>query len=247
MHEFGVGGREVLAAMVADVRGGKLALETVQRGGPGGDVGSAASDVGENGGERWPDRRQSSADSLLNAFPMAAIVFVRQRVSLNATRTDAHQDEAPESAWRLQGQAVLAKPGTKQPCCSCPYGYIEFTNGAYHIKLYAMPKASQALLTLPPPVADALRQLGQNIAVARVRRRESQRVWAQRLGVSVPTLVRLEQGDPGVGVGIVATALWLIGRVQALPQVADPQEDRGALEHDVRAALRRRASRRASP
>jgi DNA-binding transcriptional regulator YiaG len=75
-----------------------------------------------------------------------------------------------------------------------------------------MPKASQALLTLPQPVADALRQLGENIAVARGRRRESQRVWAQRLGVSVPTLVRLEQGDPGVGVGIVATALWLIGR-----------------------------------
>jgi hypothetical protein len=107
-----------------------------------------------------------------------------------------------------------------------------------------MPKPSEALATLPPPVTEALRALGENIAVARVRRRESQRVWAQRLGVSVPTLVRLEQGDPGVGIGIVGTALWLMGRVQAIPLLADPHEDKGALEHDVRAALRRRAARR---
>ncbi len=108
-----------------------------------------------------------------------------------------------------------------------------------------MPKRSQALDTLPPAVAQALRRLGENIAVARIRRKESQRVWAQRLGVSIPTLIRLEQGDPGVGVGILATALWLMGRVQALPELADPEQDRGALELDVREALRRRAVRSA--
>jgi transcriptional regulator with XRE-family HTH domain len=107
-----------------------------------------------------------------------------------------------------------------------------------------VPKRSLAISTLPPPAADALARLGRNIAVARLRRNESQRVWAQRLGVSVPTLVRLEQGDPGIGVGILATALWLIGRAQALPDLADPEKDRGALELDVREALRRLEARR---
>jgi transcriptional regulator with XRE-family HTH domain len=107
-----------------------------------------------------------------------------------------------------------------------------------------VPKRSVAVSTLPPAAADALARLGQNIAVARLRRNESQRVWAQRLGVSVPTLVRLEQGDPGVGMGILATALWLIGRAQALPELADPERDRGALELDVREAIRRREARR---
>ena len=107
-----------------------------------------------------------------------------------------------------------------------------------------MPKRSVAVSTLPPAAANALARLGQNIAVARLRRNESQRVWAQRLGVSVPTLVRLEQGDPGVGMGILATALWLIGRAQALPELADPEKDRGALELDVRDAIRRREARR---
>ena len=96
---------------------------------------------------------------------------------------------------------------------------------------------------MPPAAAEALRRLGENLAVARVRRKESQRLWAQRLGVSVPTLIRMEQGDAGVGMGIYATALWLIGRVAALPDVAAPQHDHGALEMDVREALRKRAVR----
>jgi transcriptional regulator with XRE-family HTH domain len=110
-------------------------------------------------------------------------------------------------------------------------------------KLFVMPKRSNALRTLPPAATQALLRLGENLAIARVRRRESQREWAKRLGVSVPTLIRLERGDPGVGIGIYATALWLMGRAGALPDLAAPSEDRGALERDVRKALARRAIR----
>jgi transcriptional regulator with XRE-family HTH domain len=109
-----------------------------------------------------------------------------------------------------------------------------------------MPKSPEALTALPPVVAVALRELGQNLAIARVRRKESQRVWARRLGVSVPTLIRMEQGEASVAVGIYATALWMLGRVQQLPALADPKEDRGALELDVRGALQRRAVRSAA-
>ncbi len=109
-----------------------------------------------------------------------------------------------------------------------------------------MTKKTPSLDALPPAAQAALRSLGEHLAIARVRRRESQRGWAQRLGVSVPTLIRLEQGDPGVSVGIVATALWLIGRVNELPALADPQADRGALEQDVRVAVQRRAVRKAA-
>src|ERR1700729_708402 len=109
-----------------------------------------------------------------------------------------------------------------------------------------MPKSPPALLTLPPAVVQALRGLGENLSIARARRRESQRTWAKRLGVSVPTLIRLERGDPGVGAGIYATALWLMGRVAALPGLAAPGDDRGALESDVREAVQRRAIRSAA-
>src|SRR3954469_17402300 len=100
-----------------------------------------------------------------------------------------------------------------------------------------MPKSPQALLSMPPAAAVALRSLGENLAIARTRRRESQRAWAKRLGVSIPTLIRMERGDPGVGAGIYATALWLMGTVGGLSELAAPAADRGALEGDVRRAL----------
>ena len=109
-----------------------------------------------------------------------------------------------------------------------------------------MPKAPAALSTLPPLAVSSLKRLGESLAIARVRRKESQRIWAKRLGVSVPTLIRLERGDPGVGIGIVATALWMIGRAEALAELAAPENDRGALELSVRDAAQRRAVRSAA-
>ena len=100
-----------------------------------------------------------------------------------------------------------------------------------------MPRTPLALKQLPPATLSALETLGAHLAVARLRRKESLVSWASRLGVSVPTLMRMESGAPGVGIGIYATALWLIGRDGALADLASPENDRGALEQDVRTAV----------
>ena len=102
-----------------------------------------------------------------------------------------------------------------------------------------MPKSSVVAASLPPIAESALRQLGENLAIARSRRKESQRAWAARIGVSVPTLIRMERGDATVGMGVYASALWLMGRIHALPEVAAPAHDIGALERDIRVARRR--------
>jgi hypothetical protein len=82
-----------------------------------------------------------------------------------------------------------------------------------------------------------MRKLGADLAVARLRRKESLASWAARMGTSVPTLMRMEAGEAGVGIGLYATALWLMGRSGALADLAAPEHDRGALELDVRAAV----------
>ena len=69
------------------------------------------------------------------------------------------------------------------------------------------------------------------------RRKESIASWATRLGTTVPTLLRMASGEPGVGIGLYATALWLIGRDAALAELASPDADKGALEMDVREAV----------
>ena len=99
-----------------------------------------------------------------------------------------------------------------------------------------MSKTPTALTQMPPSTLAALSQLGADLAVARLRRKESLKTWAKRLGVSVPTLLRLEAGEPSVSLGVLATALWLIGRDAALGNLATPKDDRGALELDIRQA-----------
>lgn len=100
-----------------------------------------------------------------------------------------------------------------------------------------MSKTTRALSQLPPATAAALEKLGADLAVARLRRKESLRTWANRMGVSVPTLQRMESGDPAVGIGIVATALWLIQRDGELSKLAAPEQDLGAIEMDIRKAV----------
>jgi hypothetical protein len=92
-------------------------------------------------------------------------------------------------------------------------------------------------MQLPPATAAAIEKLGADLAVARLRRKESLKTWAKRMGVSVPTVQRLEAGDLSVGIGIVATALWLIQRDGELRNLAAPEHDRGAIEMDVQEAL----------
>jgi len=78
---------------------------------------------------------------------------------------------------------------------------------------------------LPLPVRRALKKLGTDIREARLRRRIQTKVMADRLQVSRPTLRRLEQGDPSVGMGAYATALYVLGMVGRLADLADIGHD----------------------
>lgn len=103
-----------------------------------------------------------------------------------------------------------------------------------------MSRSSTAVKTLPTAPRRALEALGENLRVARERRGESLRAWALRLDASVPTLRRMEAGDPSVGMGVYATALWACGLDQGLADLADPSKDGEALEIDIVRASKRR-------
>ncbi len=99
-----------------------------------------------------------------------------------------------------------------------------------------MTRTPKAIEQLPPATLAAIEKLGADLAVARLRRKESLASWAKRMGVSISTLQRVEAGDPTISLGIVASALWLMGRDGALGELAAPANDRGALELAVREA-----------
>ncbi|MFT4192989.1 MAG: XRE family transcriptional regulator [Comamonas sp.] len=102
-----------------------------------------------------------------------------------------------------------------------------------------MSRLSNATRSLPHAALAALAKLGEDLALARKRRKESLKDWAARLQVSVPTLARLEKGDPTVSMGVYATALWMIGRHPALADAAEPREDAVAIESEILEARQR--------
>jgi hypothetical protein len=89
----------------------------------------------------------------------------------------------------------------------------------------------------------ALRRLGADLGIARKRRKQSLKAWALRMQVSVPTLMKMEKGDPAVSMGVYATAIWLLDRHEALGEVADPAQDQAALENEIREANERYRSK----
>ncbi len=94
-------------------------------------------------------------------------------------------------------------------------------------------------------VRRALRKLGRDLRDARKRRHLPARVVADRAFTSRPTLQRIEQGEPGVSVGIYAAALQALGLLEGLALLADPSRDvvglaLAAAELPQRVRLRRR-------
>ncbi len=89
---------------------------------------------------------------------------------------------------------------------------------ALHGGRQGMPRTTPPL---PLPVRRALKKLGSDIRDARRRRRIQTAVMADRLQISRPTLRKLEQGDPRVGMGSYATALYVLGLVERLGDLAD--------------------------
>ncbi|MBV9183365.1 MAG: XRE family transcriptional regulator [Acidobacteria bacterium] len=47
----------------------------------------------------------------------------------------------------------------------------------------------------------------------------------QRASISEPTLIRIERGDPKVAMGSYATVLFVMGMVDRLADIVDPQND----------------------
>jgi len=85
---------------------------------------------------------------------------------------------------------------------------------------------SGARVAVPRPVERALHRLGQDISTARRMRRLSQEDLAQRIGTSLSTVRRMEDGYPGTALHTFLRALQVLGRLEAVVKVL-------AMENDV--------------
>jgi len=80
-------------------------------------------------------------------------------------------------------------------------------------------------LPTPLPVSRAVRELARQLVLARRRRRLTQKSLAERMGVGLNTVRRLESASPGVALETFARALFVIGELPRLERLLAPETD----------------------
>jgi len=75
--------------------------------------------------------------------------------------------------------------------------------------------------TIIPSVQKLLNELGENIKLARLRRKLSADQVSERANVSRKTLYSMEQGSAGVAIGNYAMVLFVLGLEKDLLSVAE--------------------------
>lgn len=77
----------------------------------------------------------------------------------------------------------------------------------------------------PAAIEQTVARLGANIAAARLRRRWRQQDLAEKAGITRATLIAIEQGKLGTGIGAYVAVLWALGLHGDVAQIAAPERD----------------------
>jgi transcriptional regulator with XRE-family HTH domain len=94
-----------------------------------------------------------------------------------------------------------------------------------------------------PKLQRILSEMGENIKLARLRRKLSSEQVAERAGIGRSTLVKIEQGHPGVGIGNYLNVLRVLGLEQDFLLLAKDDE-LGRKLQDAQLITRERAPKK---
>ena len=79
--------------------------------------------------------------------------------------------------------------------------------------------------TTLPPIQRSLKRLGQNISKTRRRRGWKRQDLADQMGVSLSTITRLEQGNPGLSLKTLLGALLALNLLDDFNALLDTSHD----------------------
>lgn len=79
--------------------------------------------------------------------------------------------------------------------------------------------------TMPTKVKRELTKLGNDIAIARKKRRLTVDMMLERTSLSKQTYQRIEKGDPSASIGAYAMCLFALGFSDSFGAIADVKED----------------------
>ncbi|WP_407713818.1 helix-turn-helix domain-containing protein [Comamonas testosteroni] len=85
-----------------------------------------------------------------------------------------------------------------------------------------MPRQNTSPADFPPAILAQIEELAQGIVAQRKQRGETQAHWAARLGISQPTMARIERGDPSVAMATYVSCLWQLNPALDLTRLLVP-------------------------
>ena len=88
-----------------------------------------------------------------------------------------------------------------------------------------------------------LENLGENIKLARLRRRLSTQQISERADISRPTLSAIEKGKPTVSIGLYLQVLFVLGLAEDFLKVAS-EDELGRKLQDAKIMVKERAPKR---
>jgi len=94
-----------------------------------------------------------------------------------------------------------------------------------------------------PKMKRILENLGENIKLARLRRRLSTQQISERADISRPTLSAIEKGKPTVSIGLYLQVLFVLGLAEDFLKVANDDE-LGRKLQDAGLMVKQRAPKR---
>ncbi|HUX58898.1 MAG TPA: helix-turn-helix transcriptional regulator [Bacteroidales bacterium] len=93
---------------------------------------------------------------------------------------------------------------------------------------------------LLPKAQKAILRLGENIKLARLRRKYSTEQVSERANISRPTLVSIEKGYPNVSIGAYVKVLFVLGLEKDIEEIAK-DDILGRKLQDARLIIKERA------
>lgn len=103
---------------------------------------------------------------------------------------------------------------------------------------------SKRAVVLLPQTEEILGQMGEQIKLARLRRKISADLVAERAGISRTSLWAVEKGSPSVAIGIYASVLHALGNMDKDLLLIAKDDELGRKLQDLELTVKKRAPKR---
>ncbi|MEE3428858.1 MAG: helix-turn-helix transcriptional regulator [Ruminococcus sp.] len=100
------------------------------------------------------------------------------------------------------------------------------------------------MIKVLPKTEEILRQMGEQIRLARLRRKLSTKLVAERAGITRATLLKVEKGSPSVAMGIYASVLHALNNLDKDLLLIAKDDELGRKLMDLDLITKKRAPKR---